>query len=92
MPKGFQAIKFVMLDFDEFWERSAPAAAYTNVRYTALKKGARLAVVFEDYRASMHTYRYELAAKAEVFVLDQVIHVPARFIRDEPENTIKSDG
>ena len=88
MAKGFQAIKFVMLDFDESWDRTMLVTGYANIRYTA-KKGSKLAVVFEGATGVMSTYRYQLAAGEEVFVVDQVVHIPARCLKEEPGNTIK---
>jgi hypothetical protein len=37
----------------------------------------------------MTTYRYLIAAGAEVFVVDQVIHIPGRCLKQERGNTIK---
>jgi len=88
MAKGFQAIKFVMLDFDELWERTMLVTGYANIRYTAIKKGAKLAVVFEGATGTMSTYRYQLLPGEEVLVVDQVVHIPAHCLKKEPGNTI----
>ena len=87
--KGFQAIKFVMVDFDESWDRTMLVTGYANIRYTATKKGSKLAVVFEGATGTMSTYRYQLAPGEEVFVVDQVIHIPGRCQKQEPDNAIK---
>jgi hypothetical protein len=88
MAKGFQAIKFVMLDFDESWERTMLVTNYANIRYTANKKGAKLGVVFEGATGTVSTYRYQLGSGEEVFVVDQVVHIPARCQKKEPGNTV----
>lgn len=92
MAGGFQAIKFVMLDFDETWDRTMLVTGYANIRYTAGKRGSRLAVVFEGATGVMVTYRYQVAPGGEVFVVDQVVHIPARCLKQEPGNTIKCGG
>ena len=89
MADGFQVIKFVMIDFDDGWDRTMLVTGYANIRYTSIRKGARLAVVFEGATGTMRTYRYQLAAGQEVFVVDQVIHIPARCLKEEHGNTIK---
>jgi NADPH-dependent ferric siderophore reductase len=88
MANGFQAIKFVMVDFDDRWDRTMLVTGYANIRYTASRRGARIAVVFEGATGTMRTYRYQLAPGQEVFVVDQVIHIPARCQKEEPGNTI----
>lgn len=92
MANGFQAIKFVLVDFDQNWDRTMLVTGYANIRYTALKKGATLAVVFEGATGVMTTYRFLLTAKEEVFVVDQVVHIPSRCQRQEPGNTVKCRG
>ncbi len=92
MANGFQAIKFVLVDFDENWDRTMLVTGYANIQYTALKKGGKLAVVFESATGSMTTYRFQLAAKEVVFVVDQVVHVPSRCVRQERGNTVKCRG
>jgi NADPH-dependent ferric siderophore reductase len=89
MAGPYQAIKFVMLDFDAGWDRLMLVTAYANIRYTAIQRGGQLAVVFEGATGTMRTYRYRVPAGQEVFVVDQVIHVPGRCVKEEPGNTIK---
>ncbi len=91
MAKGFQVIKFVMLDFDDAWVRLMLVTGYANIRYTATRRGARLAVVFEGATGVMRTYRYQVEAQEEVYVVDQVVHIPARCQKEEPGNTIKCE-
>ncbi len=92
MTKGYQVIKFVILDFDANWDRTMLVTGYANIRYTAINKGGKLAVVFEDTNGMMSTYRYQIPAKEEVYVVDQVIHVPERYLKKEANNTILSAG
>ena len=89
MAGPYQAIKFVMVDFDRNWDRTMLVTGYANIRYTATGRGGRLAVVFEGATGTMRTYRYRIGAGQEVFVVDQVIHVPARCERDEAGNTVR---
>jgi len=89
MAKGFQAIKFVIVDFDNNWERTMLVTGYANIRYTATGKNAKLKVVFEGATGVMKTYHFTVPAKEEVFVVDQVVHVPARCAREEAGNTVK---
>jgi len=89
MAGPYQVIKFVMLDFDKSWDRTMLVTGYANIRYTATQRGAGLAVVFEGATGTMRTYRYRIAAGQEVFVVDQVIHIPARCHKEEAGNTIK---
>jgi hypothetical protein len=89
MAGPYQAIKFVMLDFDKNWDRTMLVTGYANIQYTATKKGGHLAVVFEGATGVMKTYHYLVAAGQEVFVVDQVIHIPAHCQREEAGNTIK---
>jgi Holliday junction resolvasome RuvABC endonuclease subunit len=89
MSNNLQAIKFVLVDFDDNWDRTMLVTGYANIRYTALKEGARLAVVFEGATGVMTSYSFQLAAKEEVFVVDQVVHVPSRCQGQEAGNTVE---
>ncbi len=89
MNGPYQVIKFVMLDFDKAWDRTMLVTGYANIRYTATGRGGRLAVVFEGATGTMTTYRYQIAPGAEVFVVDQVIHIPGRCQKQEDGNTIR---
>jgi hypothetical protein len=89
MVNGFQAIKFVMLDFDANWKRTMLVTSYANIQYTSTAAPARLAVAFEGATGVMTTYRYELQAGEDVFVVDQVVHVPARCTAQDAGNTIR---
>jgi hypothetical protein len=92
MAKGFQVLRFVIVDFEGSWDRHMMVTDYSNIRYTAMDRGGKLAVVVEAPTGLLSTYRYKLAAGEEVWVLDQVIHVPARCIKNEPGNTTKCSG
>ena len=85
----FQAIKFVMLDFDKSWDQLFMVYAYANVRYTATRDRSRLTVVFEGATGVMQTRLFLLPKGAEVNVLDQIVHVPARCAKGEPGNLIR---
>jgi len=89
MNGPYQVIKFVMLDFDKAWDRTMLVTSYANIQYVATGKGGRLAVVFEGATGVMTTYHYVIAPGAEVYVVDQVIHIPGRCRKQEPGNTIK---
>lgn len=90
MATPYQAIKFVMLDFDSGWDRVMLVTGYANIRYTATKKkGSRLAVVLEGATGVMRTYYYRVPEGQEVFVVDQVVHIPARCEKEKPGNTVK---
>jgi hypothetical protein len=90
--KGFQVIKFVLLDFDANWDRLELVTSYANIRYTAIKKDAKLAVVFEGATGVMTTYHFLLDAKDEVFVVDQVVHIPSRCQSQAAGNTVSCRG
>jgi hypothetical protein len=78
----------MMLDFDQGWDRTMLITGYASIRYTATRRGDRLAVVFEGATGTTRTYRYRVAPGLEVFV-DQVGHIPARCQREEPGNTVR---
>ena len=88
MSRGFQVIKFVMLAFDENWTRTMLVTSYANIQYAATTAGAKLAVVFEGATGVMTSYLFQLEAGEQVFVVDQVIHIPVRCLKQEPGNTI----
>lgn len=89
MATGFQALKFIILDFDGGWDRHTMVYSFANVRYTATGRGGKLAVVVEGPTGTLSTYRYSLAAGQEVLVIDQVVHIPARCVRQDSGNTIR---
>ena len=89
---AFQALKFVQLDFDDHWKRTILAGGYASVLYAAQKKPAQLAVVTESATGLFETTHFVLNAKDEVYVIDQVIHVPAKCLRRESKNTIRCQG
>lgn len=89
MAKGYHVLKFVMLDFDEKWDRTLVPTGYAVMQYTSHQPDAELAVVVESATGVKTTYRYKLGPKQDVFVIDQVVHIPDRCIKQEPENTVK---
>ena len=92
MAKGFQVIKFVMIDFDESWDQNMLVTNYASTQYTAGKKGGKLSVLFEGASGTMRTYHYQIAPGEVVFVVDQVIHIPSHCLKEEPSNTIRCGG
>jgi hypothetical protein len=89
MAKAFQAIVFVMIDFDEAWDRLALVTGYAQVRYTALGQPSRLSVVIEAPTGALTTYSYEVDKGEEVLVIDQVVHVPARCVSQREGNSVQ---
>ena len=89
MPTGYQVLKFVMVDFDRLWKRNLLADAV--VEYKPLRPGARLSVVFEGQTGIMTTYHYKISdvEAGPVWIVDQVIHIPDRCVKQEKGNTIK---
>ncbi len=90
MSTGAQVLKFVIADFDKNWTRFAGAENFIGC--TATAKGAQLAVVREGPTGVATTYHYAVAANEAVWIVDDVIHVPERCIKQEPGNTIKCQG
>ncbi len=89
MATQFQALKFIMLDFTGSWDRLTMVYSFANVRYTATARGGKLAVVVEGPTGTLSTYRYNLLAGQEVLVIDQVVHIPARCVGRDSDNTIR---
>lgn len=89
MVNGYQAMRFVLAEFDSHWTRNL--LPDTVVEYTAVKSAA-LAVVFECATGAMTTCRYRFQPKDVVHVVGQVIHIPARCLRQEPGDTVKCRG
>jgi hypothetical protein len=89
---AFQVLKFVQLDFDEPWKRTVLSTGYANVLYSAQRPGAKLAVVTESETGVFETVLFVLKAKDEVYVVDQVVHIPAKCVRRERGNAIQCQG
>jgi len=89
MSNGFEAIKVRDARFRSKLGAYVLRDLVFFVNYEALKNGARLMVVFEGATGVMMTYTYQLAKGDEVYVLDQVIHIPARCIKQVPGNAIR---
>jgi hypothetical protein len=92
VANGFQAVKFVMIDFDANWDRQMLVTGYANIQYTATQDGAGLDVVMEAPVGALTTYQYRINAGEVVFVVDQVVHIPDRCVRQVPENIIRCEG
>jgi hypothetical protein len=89
VANGFQAIKFVMIDFDANWERVMLVTGYANIQYTATEDRSRLDVVMEAPVGTLTTYQFQVSKGDVVFVVDQVVHIPDRCVRQQPGNTIR---
>ncbi|RYF30447.1 MAG: hypothetical protein EOO23_05130 [Comamonadaceae bacterium] len=89
---AFQVLKFVQLDFDEPWTRTVLATGYASVLYSAQRSGAKLAVVTESATGVFETILFVLKVRDEVYVIDQVVHIPAKCVRRERGNTILCQG
>ena len=87
MATQHQVIKFVLVDFRGDWQRSILTI---GVGYTAIAPSNEIAVVKEvPGTGTATTYLYRIPARAEVVVIDDVIHIPARCAKSEPGNTVK---
>ena len=86
---AFQVHHFSTLDFDDSWKQKPTAAPCCGFQYTATTEGARMAVVMELPTGQDMTINYVLPKNAAVFVLDQVVHIPARCTKRDRGNTVK---
>ncbi|MGB6688407.1 MAG: hypothetical protein WBE76_11245 [Terracidiphilus sp.] len=86
---AYQVIKFVMLQFDENWKQLMQVTGYSNFQYTANAADARLTVVFEGATGVMETYFFRVPSGESVYVLDQVVHIPAKCQSQEDGRGIK---
>lgn len=87
MATGFQVIKFVQITFDGNWNRKLLGEAV--MEYQALARSGPLMVVFEGATGVMTTFIFRVPVEAIVFVIGDVVHVPARCLRQLPGNAIK---
>lgn len=86
---AYQVIKFVMLQFDKNWKQTMLVTGYSNFQYTATGADAHLAVVFEGATGVMETNFFVVPAGESVYVLDQVVHIPAKCQSQVAGNAIK---
>ena len=91
MATGAQVIKFVLVDFDQNWKRSA-SAGLNFIIYHSTSNNAQLAVVHESGAGIATTYRSLVPVNEEAWVIEDVIHLPERCLRQEPGNTVKCAG
>ncbi len=77
MATTFQAVKFIMLDFDGNWARHHLNQGNTLLVYGAMDQGCTLAVVAEE-DGKVYTYWYTLGPQEEVWVVGEVVHIPGR--------------
>jgi hypothetical protein len=89
---GFQAIKFVDIDFSATFDRLALVTGYAQVRYTATGAPSRLQVVMEAPTGTLTTFLFEVNRGEEVLVIDQVVHITAHCVKQEPGNTIRCEN
>lgn len=86
---AYQVVKFVMLQFDQNWNQTMLVTGYSNFQYTATGAGGHLTVVFEGATGVMETYLFVVPAGESVYVLDQVVHIPAKCHSQEKGSAIK---
>lgn len=89
MAKAFQVLKFVDVDFSGTWTRSLFAEAVVSYQAQATRGGPKLAVVVEGATGVYTTYRFDITAGDEAWVIHDVIHVPAHCAKEEAGNTVK---
>jgi hypothetical protein len=89
MEMTYQVIKFVMLQFDKNWKQTMMVTGYSNFQYTATGAAGHLAVVFEGATGVTETYSFLVPAGESVYVLDQVVHIPANCQTQKKGNEIK---
>jgi hypothetical protein len=83
----YQVVKFVIVDFTGAWQRGIGTVA---VSYKAMGPQNEVAVVKEvPGTGNAITYHYRLKPDAEVDIIGDVIHIPARCFKSEPGNTVK---
>jgi hypothetical protein len=86
---AYQVIKFALLQFDNNWSQTMLVTGYSNFQYTSTAAGAHLSVVFESATGAMETYFFVVGSGESVYVLDQVVHVPATCRSHEDGRGIK---
>ncbi len=79
---------FVKLQFLGQWSRFSGTDA---VAYNAAKPG-QLLVVTEDESAAKTTYWFRLAAGHEVWVVEDVVHIPAICLKSAPGDQTRCRG
>jgi hypothetical protein len=89
MGMAYQVIRFAMLQFDKNWNQTMQVTGYSNFQYTATGTSAHLTVVFEGATGVMETYFFQVAGGGSVYVLDQVVHIPATCQSQEPGSGIR---
>jgi len=80
---------FVKLQFLQQWSRFNGAEGIT---YSVTSKSGELLVVTEDENSAKTTYWFLLEQGHEVWVIDDVVHVPAVCVRSEPGDDAKCRG
>lgn len=80
---------FVKLQFLQQWSRFNGAEGIT---YTVASKAGELLVVTEDENAAKTTYWFILNEGHEVWVIDDVAHIPALCVKSEKGDEAKCRG
>jgi hypothetical protein len=83
----FQVIKFVYADFKGLWKQKLLADAVMS--YQVLRQSSLLSVVFEATGGTLTTYLFKIPAEQTVFVIGNMIHIPARCPKQIKGNAIK---
>lgn len=86
MANGFQVLRFIMVDFSESWDRNVLRDAVVEYRATG---PADVKVVRESITGVLTTYMYRIEPPEVVYVIDQVIHLPAHCRGKEQGDTIQ---
>ena len=90
MTTKHQSLKFVMADFVYGWRRRL--RDYGVVEYLAIGNEGKLKVVTEGATGVMKTYFYSVPRREMVYVVNEVIHIPARAFEQQNGNTIEIEN
>jgi hypothetical protein len=82
------ALVFVKMQFQGQWSRFS---LVQQIGYD-VNRGGLLLVVTEDENAAKTTYWFKLAAGHEVWVLEDVVHIPAICVKSAPGDQIRCGG
>ena len=80
---------FVKLQFVQQWTRTNGAEGIT---YTVAAKSGGLLVVTEDQNSAKMTYEFVLQEGHEVWVIDDVVHVPAICVKSAKGDVTECRG
>jgi hypothetical protein len=80
IPSSHSVLEFKHIQFLGDWLRFSAVSA---IQYTAVKKNTLL-VVIEEPTGSLVTYRFTLDRDQEVWVVEDVVHIPAQCVKSTP--------